>query len=108
MKTKKVIDDIRDWFTKKEPFLENELIINWEGGYLIKGYDISKELAPYSLMVYPVYNPPTLADNRWEFCCEVHPYNEMGKLEYNDMIVDGYSKNGLANAIIEAIKKLYL
>lgn len=108
MKTKKVIDDIRDWFTKKESFLENELLINWEGGYIIKGYDISKELAPYSLMVYLIEDLPTFADNRWEFCCEVHPYNEMGNLEYDKPIVDGYSKNGLVDAIIEAVKKLDL
>ena len=108
MKTKKVINDIKEWFKKNESFLENEPLTCWEDGYIINGYDISKELKPYSLMVYPVNDTPTFADNRWEICCDVYPYNETGDLEYNDLIVDGYSKNGLADAIIEAVTKLNL
>ena len=107
MKTKKIIDDIKEYFKKNE-FIENELLINWEGGYLFKGNDISKELAPYCLMVYPVENSPTFADPRWEICCDVYPYNETCDLEYDELIVDGYSKNGLIDAISEAVKKLDL
>lgn len=106
MKTKKVIDDIKEWFKKNESSLEDKLLTWCEDGYIINGYDISKKLKPYSLMVYPVDDTPTLADNRWELCCDVYPYNETGDLEYDDLIVDGYSKNGLVDAINEAIKKL--
>ena len=106
MKTKKVIDDIKEWFKKNESFLENEPLTYWVDGYIINGCDISKELKSYSLMVYPVDDSPTLADNRWEICCDIYPYNETDDFEYDDMIVDGYSKNGVVDAIIEAVTKL--
>ena len=108
MKTEKFIDDIKQWFKKNESSLEDKLLTWCEDGYIINGYDISKELKPYSLMVYPVNDAPTHADNRWEICCDVYPYNETGDLEYDDLIVDGYSKNGLVDAISEAVKKLEL
>ena len=107
MKTKKVIDDINEWFKKNESSLKNEPLTYWLDEYIIKGCDISKELKSYSLMVH-VDDFPTLADNRWEICCDVYPYNETGDLEYDDMIVDGYSKNGVVDAIIEAVTKLDL
>lgn len=109
METKKVINDIKQWFKKNESSLEDELLTCWDDDrYIIKGCDISKELKPYSLMVYPVVDGPTLADNRWEICCDIYPYNETDDFGYDDMIVDGYSKNGLVDAIIEAVTKLDL
>ena len=110
MKTKKVIDDIKEWFKKNESALEDELLAFWDDErYRINGCVISKELKPYTLMIYPVYASPTLADNRWEICCEVYPYSETDYFKYDDrMIVDGYSKNGLVDAISEAVKKLDL
>ena len=108
MKTKKVINDIKEWFMKKESFLEYELLVYCQNGYVINGHDISKELTPYSLMVYPSENAPTFTDNRWGICCDVYPYNETRNFEYDDLIVDGYSKNGLVDAIIEAVAKLDL
>lgn len=108
MKTKKVINDIKQWRKKNDSFFENERLTDWMHGYIINGYDISKELKLYSLLVYPVEDSPTFADNRWEICCDVYPYNETGNFEYNSMVVDGYSKNGIVDAIIEAVKKLDL
>jgi len=104
MKTKKVIDDIKEWFKKNESFFEGEPLTYWVDGYIIKGCDISKELKSYSLMVYPVDDSPTLADNRWEICCDIY----LGNYEFDNKIVDGYSKNGLTDAIIETVKKLDL
>lgn len=107
MKIEKVINDIKEWFKKNESSLENELLTCWDDDkYIINGYDISKELKPYSLMVYPVDDAPTLADNRWELCCDVYPYKEMADFGYDGMIVDGYSKNGVVDAIIKAVTKL--
>ena len=106
MKIEKIIDDIKQWFKKSESDLEDELLTWCEDGYIIHGYEISKELKPYSLMIYPVNDVPTLADNRWEICCDVYPYNETD--DYNGMIVDGYSKGGMVDAIIEAVTKLDL
>lgn len=109
MKTRKIIKDIKHWFTENESDLEDKLLTCWDyDTYIIHGYDISTELIPYSLMVYPVIDSPTLADNRWEICCDVYPYNETGDLSHHDMIVDGYSKNGVVDAIIEAVLKLDL
>ena len=108
MKTEKVINDIKRWFKKKESFFEDEPLTYWVDGYIINGCDISKELKSYSLMVYPVDDSPTLADNRWEICCDVYLNNETGDFIYGDMIVDGYSKNGIVDAISEAVKKLNL
>ena len=103
MKNKKVINDIKEWFKKNKSSLEDEPLTYWLDGYIIKGCDISKELKSYSLMVH-VDDFPTLADNRWEIGCDIY----LGNYEFYNKIVDGYSKNGLSDAIIEAVKKLDL
>ena len=103
MKIKKAINDIKEWFKKNESSLKNEPLTYWLDEYIIKGCDISKELKSYSLMVH-VDDFPTLADNRWEIGCDIY----LGNYEFDNKIVDGYSKNGLTDAIIEAVKKLDL
>ena len=107
MKTKKVIDDIKEWFKKNESFLENEPLTYWLDGYIIKGCDISKELKSYSLMVH-VDDFPTLADNRWEIGCDVYQFSKVHDFGYDNMLADGDSKNGVVDAIIEAVTKLDL
>lgn len=108
MKIKKVINDIEQWFKKKESFLEYELLAYWHTGYIITGSEISEELAPYSFIVYPSEDAPNFADNRWEIGCDIYLYNETGNYRCDNIIVGSYSKNGLVDAIIEAVKKLDL
>lgn len=109
MKTKKVINDIKEWFKKNESSLKNELLTCWDdNGYIINGCEISKELKPYTLMIYPAYDSPTLADNRWEICCDVYQFSKVHDFGYDNMLADGDSKNGVVDSIIEAVTKLNL